>query len=296
MTFKLSNKPYGNKKSISIDSYNISYIEVGEGDPIIFIHGNPTSSYIWRNIMPFCEGLGRLIAPDLIGMGDSDKLLNSGVNSYSLSEHEYYLDNVLHKLNVDKNVTLVLHDWGTALGFEWARKNYNLIKSIIYMEAVLPISWENWPESAVKIFKGFRSKSGEEMILDKNLFIEAVLPNSIIRNLDQEEISEYRRPYINSGEDRRPTLSWPRQIPIDSEPKEILEKFNLFLDWMKTNNIPKLFINGEPGSILVGEQREFCRSWLNQKEATVKGLHFLQEDSPVEIGRAIKKFITEINH
>ena len=146
----------------------------------------------------------------------------------------------------------------------------------------------------VKIFKGFRSESGEEMILNKNLFVEAVLPNSIIRDLDDQEMNEYRRPFAKPGEDRRPTLTWPRQIPINSEPKEVFEKFNLFLDWMKTNNIPKLFINGNPGSILVGKQREFCRSWLNQREVTVKGLHFLQEDSPREIGEAIKEFLTEI--
>ena len=272
----------------------MSYIDEGKGDPIIFLHGNPTSSYIWRNIMPFCEGLGRLIAPDLLGMGDSEKLKNSGPESYSLSEQSNYLDELFKKIGISKNVTLVLHDWGTALGFEWASKNPEKIKSLIYMEAVLPVSWDDWPENAVKIFKGFRSDSGEEMILNKNLFIEAVLPSSIIRDLDDQEMNEYRRPFVNPGEDRRPTLTWPRQIPINAEPKEVFEKFNIFLEWMKNNDIPKLFINANPGSILVGKQREFCRSWLNQREVTVKGLHFIQEDSPTEIGEAIKQFLAEI--
>ena len=246
--------------------------------------------------MPFCEGLGRLVAPDLIGMGDSDKLKNSGKDSYSFSEHAFYLDEFFKKLNISNNVNLILHDWGTSLGFDWASRNPEKVRSIVYMEAVMPVSWDDWPENAVKIFQGFRSGSGEEMILNKNLFIEAVLPNSILRDLDDNEMNEYRKPYLKTGEDRRPTLSWPRQLPINSEPKDVLNKFNFFLDWMKSNKIPKLFINGDPGSILVGKQREFCRSWLNQKEITVKGLHFLQEDSPIEIGESINKFLNELNN
>lgn len=246
--------------------------------------------------MPYCEGLGRLIAPDLIGMGDSDKLKNSGVNSYSFSEHAYYLDEFFNQLNVSNNVNLILHDWGTALGFDWASKNPEKIQSIVYMEAVMPVTWDDWPTNAVKIFQGFRSDSGEEMILNKNLFIEAVLPNSILRDLDNDEMSEYRRPYLKNGEDRRPTLSWPRQLPINSEPKEVSKKFEFFLNWMKSNKLPKLFINCDPGSILVGKQREYCRTWLNQKETTVKGLHFLQEDSPDEIGESIKNFFNEIKN
>ncbi len=246
--------------------------------------------------MPFCEGLGRLVAPDLIGMGDSDKLKNSGKDSYSFSEHAFYLDEFFKKLNISNNVNLILHDWGTSLGFDWASRNPEKVRSIVYMEAVMPVSWDDWPENAVKIFQGFRSGSGEEMILNKNLFIEAVLPNSILRDLDDNEMNEYRKPYLKTGEDRRPTLSWPRQLPINYEPKDVLNKFNFFLDWMKSNKIPKLFINGDPGSILVGKQREFCRSWLNQKEITVKGLHFLQEDSPIEIGESINKFLNELNN
>ncbi len=245
--------------------------------------------------MPYCEGLGRLIAPDLIGMGDSEKLKESDNNSYSFSEHARYLEDLFKELAISNNVSLILHDWGSALGFDWASKNPEKVRSIIYMEPVIPVSWDDWPQNAVKIFKGFRSESGEEMVLNKNLFIEAVLPNSILRDLDDDEMNEYRRPFLNNGEDRRPTLSWPRQLPIDSEPKEILKKFNFFLNWMKSNKIPKLLINGDPGSILTGNQREFCRSWLNQKETTVKGLHFLQEDSPAEIGESIKKFLNEIN-
>ncbi len=290
----ISHRPFAEKKIAHVDSYKMSYIDEGDGEPIIFIHGNPTSSYLWRNIMPFCKGLGRLIAPDLIGMGDSDKLNNSGPEKYSFSDQSIFLGKLLDKLNLQENVNLVLHDWGTALGFEWARKNSNIIKSISYMEAVLPVKWDDWPENAIKIFKGFRSDSGEDMILNKNLFVEAVLKHSIIRDLTQEEMNEYRRPFLNPGEDRRPTLSWPRQIPINSEPTEVQEKFDLFLDWMETNTIPKLFINADPGSILIGKQREFCRTWKNQKEVTVKGLHFIQEDSPIEIGKEIKNFLNEI--
>tara|TARA_R110000782_G_scaffold211555_10_gene299630 strand:- start:7282 stop:8106 length:825 start_codon:yes stop_codon:yes gene_type:complete len=274
----------------------MSYIEEGEGDPIVFLHGNPTSSYLWRNIMPHLEGRGRLIAPDLIGMGDSEKLPESGPDSYTFKEHRSFLHDLLAYLMVDRNVTLIVHDWGSALGFDWAYQNQSAIKSIAYMEAIVqPIpSWDNWPEAARNIFQAFRSPAGEELVLEKNIFVERVLPTSIIRTLEEEEQREYTRPFRNAGEDRRPTLTWPRQIPIAGEPDDVVKIVDDYSNWLSKSDLPKLFVNADPGSILVGPQREFCRTWPNQTEVTVNGLHFIQEDSPDEIGQAIAEFLAKI--
>ncbi|MFT5695739.1 MAG: haloalkane dehalogenase [Myxococcota bacterium] len=280
------------KKQIVINGKVMSYIDVGKGDPIVFLHGNPTSSFLWRNIMPYAEGLGRCIAPDLIGMGDSEKLDDSGPDRYTFTEHREYLDAILEALGVEENVTLVIHDWGSALGFDWANRNRDAVRGICYMEAIVrPLTWDEWPEGARGIFQGFRSDVGESMVLDKNVFVENVLPASIIRELDPAEMDAYRAPFANAGEDRRPTLTWPRQIPIDDEPIETKEIAEDYARWMASNDVPKLFVNAEPGSILIGPQREFCRSWPNQTEVTVPGLHFIQEDSPHEIGAALKQFI-----
>ena len=273
----------------------MSYIDEGEGDAIIFQHGNPTSSYLWRNIMPHLEGQGRLIACDLIGMGDSEKLSDSGKDSYSYFEQRDFLFELIEKLNVGNNVIFVIHDWGSALGFDWSYQNKGRVQGIAYMEAIVrPVSWDEWPENATRVFQGFRSDAGESMVLEKNIFIERVLPSTIMRELTDAEMDEYRRPFINSGEDRRPTLSWPRQIPIQGEPKEVVEVVQNYSEWLSSSDLPKLFINADPGSILIGNQREFCRSWPNQTEVTVKGLHFLQEDSPEEIGKAISSFVSQL--
>ncbi|WP_340151093.1 haloalkane dehalogenase [uncultured Sneathiella sp.] len=284
------------KKSATIRGLKMSYIEEGEGDPIVFLHGNPTSSYLWRNIMPHLEGRGRLIAPDLIGMGDSEKLPESGPDSYTFKEHRSFLHDLLAYLMVDRNVTLIVHDWGSALGFDWAYQNQSAIKSIAYMEAIVqPIpSWDNWPEAARNIFQAFRSPAGEELVLEKNIFVERVLPTSIIRTLEEEEQREYTRPFRNAGEDRRPTLTWPRQIPIAGEPDDVVKIVDDYSNWLSKSDLPKLFVNADPGSILVGPQREFCRTWPNQTEVTVNGLHFIQEDSPDEIGQAIAEFLAKI--
>ena len=276
------------KKTVSVNGKTMSYVEMGEGDPIVFQHGNPTSSYLWRNIMPHLSDQGRCIAIDLIGMGDSDKLENSGPDRYTLKEHRAYLDAALEALGVRDNVTLVIHDWGSALGFDWANRHRESVIGIAYMEAiVMPVTWDQWPEAARGVFQGFRSSSGEEMALNKNVFVEKVLPGSILRKLSKEEMNVYRKPFLNEGEDRRPTLTWPRQIPIEGEPADVVELVASYANWLSQSSIPKLFINAEPGAILIGEQREFCRSWPNQEEVTVKGNHFLQEDSPDEIGIAI---------
>jgi|TARA_B100001964_G_scaffold116614_3_gene129958 haloalkane dehalogenase len=279
------------KKSVAVKGKNMSYVEMGEGDPFVFQHGNPTSSYLWRNIMPQLADQGRCIALDLIGMGDSEKLEDSGPDRYTLLEHRDYFDAALEALGVDQNVTFVIHDWGSALGFDWANRHRESVMGIAYMEGIVrPVSWDDWPEAARGVFQGFRSPAGEEMVLQENIFVERVLPGSILRDLSDEEMEVYRRPFQNAGEDRRPTLTWPRQIPIEGEPAEVVELVQGYADWLSQSDVPKLFINAEPGAILIGPQREFCRSWPNQQEVTVAGNHFLQEDSPDEIAKAIAEW------
>ena len=282
------------KNTIGVLGKRMAYVEMGEGDPIVFLHGNPTSSYLWRNIMPHVREYGRCIALDLIGMGDSDKLDDSGPDRYSFVEHRRYFDAALDALGVSKDVTLVVHDWGSALGFDWANRHRDSVKGICYMEAIVcPIaSWDDWPEAARKVFQGFRSPAGESMVIEKNIFVERVLPGSIIRTLDDEEMAAYRRPFSEPGEARRPTLSWPRQIPIAGEPADVVAIVEAYANWLKTSDTRKLFINAQPGAILTGPQREFCRSWPNQIEVTVSGTHFMQEDSPDDIGRSIADWLS----
>jgi haloalkane dehalogenase len=288
----LSSKPYAAKSFATIKGRRMAYVDAGHGRAIVFQHGNPTSSYLWRNIIPYCEGLGRVVACDLIGMGDSDKLPNSGELHYTYAEQRDYLWALWDSLQLGSDIVLVLHDWGSALGFEWARRNPDRIAGIVYMEAIVtPLSWADWPQNARRVFEGFRSQGGEELILVKNSFVERVLPGSIMRKLSEEEMAEYRRPFATPGEDRRPTLTWPRQIPIEGTPADVVAVVDDYSRWLATSAIPKLFINADPGSILVGRQREFCRSWPNQSEVTVRGLHFIQEDSPHEIGQAVAAFM-----
>lgn len=277
------------KSSIDVLGKRMAYVEVGEGDPIVFLHGNPTSSYLWRNVIPHLEGRGRCIAPDLIGMGDSDKLDDVGEGSYRFFEHRKYLDALLESLGVDENVTLVIHDWGSGLGFDWANRHREAVKGIAYMEALVrPIAdWESFPASVRPMFQGFRSAKGVEMILDDNMFVERVLPGSVLRKMGDAEMNAYRRPYLGAGESRRPTLTWPREIPVANEPADMHQVFSDYSEWLATSDVPKLFVNAEPGAMLVGEQREFCRTWPNQIEVTVPGIHFIQEDAPDQIGQAI---------
>ena len=269
----------------------MAYVEMGEGDPILFQHGNPTSSYLWRNIMPHVADLGRCIAVDLIGMGDSDKLDNSGPDRYRFVEHRDYLHAAWQALGVANNVTLVIHDWGSALGFDWARQNPEQVKGICYMEAIVApmTSWEQFPEAPRGVFQGFRSPAGEEMVLEKNVFVEQVLPGSILRDLADEEMAVYRAPFAEPGEGRRPTLTWPRQIPIEGEPADVTEIANAYCEWLKSSEVPKLFVNAEPGALITGAMRELARSFPNQTEVTVAGSHFIQEDSPDEIGDCVAR-------
>jgi haloalkane dehalogenase len=290
MTYPLisPHDPYPRHRVNILDS-DMAYVDVGSGDPIVFLHGNPTSSYLWRNVIPHVEGRGRCLAPDLIGMGDSGK---NPTGSYRLVDHARYLDAWFEALGLNKNVTLVVHDWGSALGFYWAQRHPERVKALVYMEAIVrPLTWDEWPEAATKMFKVFRSPDGEAAVLQKNVFIERILPASVLRGLTPEEMEVYRRPYLEPGESRRPTLTWPRQIPISGEPADVVALVESYSTWLATSGIPKLFINAAPGMILTGAQRELCRTWANQQEVTVNGLHFIQEDSPVEIGQAIAKFL-----
>ncbi len=280
------------KKYLDVNGKRMAYVELGDGDPIVFQHGNPTSSYLWRNIMPQLADLGRCIAVDLIGMGNSEKLDNPGPESYRYAEHREYLFAAWDQLGVNGNVTLVVHDWGSALGFEWAMNNPEKLKGIVYMEAIVrSLTWDEWPESIQPLFHGFRSDAGESMVLEKNIFVERVLPGSVLRGLSEEEMAVYRRPFENAGEDRRPTLTWPRQIPLAGEPADVSAVVDAYGQWLSQSDKPKLFINAEPGAILTGAQRDFCRDFPNQTEVTVAGSHFIQEDSPDEIAAAIRNWL-----
>ena len=290
----LETMPY-EKKFASVNGKQIAYVEEGSGDPIVLLHGNPTSSFLWRNVVPELVGSGRVIVPDLIGQGDSEKLpASDGPERYSLEVAYSYVDGLLDTIGASQNVTLVIHDWGSGIGFLWAMRHATAIRGVAYMEGIVrPVDWADWPEAAVGIFQGFRSDKGEDMILNRNMFIEAVLPSSVIRDLSEAEMDAYRAPHLNQ-DDRQPLLNWPRQIPIQGEPKDVVALVNAYGAFMAGSDIPKLFINADPGSILIGPQREFCRSWPNQQEVTVKGLHFVQEDSPVEIGQAVAHWLKAI--
>ena len=266
----------------------ISYVDTGAGEPVVFLHGNPTSSYLWRNVIPHVEGLGRCLAPDLVGMGDSGAAPDG---SYRFVDHARYLDAWFEALGLT-NVTLVVHDWGSALGFYWAYRHPERVRGIAYMEAVVrPLTWEEWRDESRQIFQNLRSEAGEEMVLENNFFIERILPSAVLRDLTEEEMNVYRRPYLEPGESRRPTLTWPRELPINGEPEDVVSIVDDYSKWLAQSDVPKLFVNAEPGAILTGSQREFCRTWPNQEEVTVRGAHFVQEDSPHEIGEAVATFV-----
>jgi haloalkane dehalogenase len=284
------------KKYKEILGKKMAYLDSGEGQSIVFLHGNPASAFLWRNIPPGGEGMGRIVVPDLIGMGDSEKL--EGVDNPDYQYHGQYkfLSNLLDSLDLGNEVNLVIHDWGSAMGFQYARENSDRIKSITFMEAIVaPLSWDDWPENARNIFQLMRSEAGEELVLEKNIFVERILLNDSAEGFSEEEKAEYIRHFKKVGEDRRPTLTWPRQIPVDGEPQAVIDEVIKNGEFHKDSNIPKLFINADPGSILTGKQREFVRSWNNLKEITVKGNHFIQEHSPSEIGEALKNFLQNLS-
>ncbi len=283
------------KRRIEVLGRSMAYVDQGEGPPIVLLHGNPTSSFLWRSVIAELTGVGRCVAPDLIGMGDSDKLPADDIGRYTFVSHREFVDAFMDEVvGTEERVVLVVHDWGSALGFDWARRHPDRVRGIAYMEAIVaPVpGWDVWPEQARDIFQGFRSPAGEEMILDQNLFIEGVLPMSILRTLSDEEMAEYRRPFTQPGDDRLPTLVWPRQIPIAGEPADVHEIVQGYAAWLaQAEGIPKLFVNAEPGAILTGPACDFCRAWPDQTEITVPGIHYIQEDSGSEIGRAIADWL-----
>ena len=283
------------KKFVTVKNRKIAYLEEGKGDPIVLIHGNPTSSFLWRNIIPRLASDGRVIAPDLIGHGDSEKLpVEDGPDRYSFDVNYQFLNELFSEIGIEENIIFILHDWGSALGFHWAKNNSTAVRGIAYMEAIVcPLFWDDWPEDAVGIFKGFRSEKGEDLVLARNLFVEGVLPSSILRELTSEEMNAYRAPFLEPSH-RQPTLNWPRQIPIEGSPQNMVDVVTAYGKFLETSTIPKLFINADPGSILTGRPREYCRTWSNQEEVTVRGLHFIQEDSPDQICDALSDWFSNI--
>ncbi len=280
------------KRFTTVLGKRMAHVESGEGAPVLFLHGNPTSSFLWREVMAAMEGAGRLIAPDLIGMGDSEKLGAPGPDSYRFVEHRDYLDAWIEAVIPEGKLTLVIHDWGSALGFHWAHRHPERVRGIAYMEAIVrPMRWDEWPEGIRGLFQALRSDAGESMIFEKNVFVERILPGSILRSLSDDEMAEYRRPFAAPGEDRRPTLTWPREIPLDGEPADVAEIVGAYAEWLSVSDVPKLFVNAEPGAILVGPMRETARGFPNQSEMTVRGSHFIQEDSGRVIGLGIVEWL-----
>lgn len=279
------------KKTVEVLGSEMAYVEYGSGDPIVLLHGNPTSSYLWRDVIPELSGLGRCIAPDLIGMGDSARI-DSGPGAYNFDTHASYIEALFEVLGIDDSVTLVGHDWGGPLLFQWGRKNPGAVKGVAYMETIVtPVTWDDWPESARRVFQGMRSDAGEGMVLEKNVFVERILPASVLEPLSDDVMDVYRKPYLHPGESRRPTLTWPREIPIDGEPQDMVRVIEANEAWLSGEEVPKLFVNAEPGSIMGDRVRELVRSWPNQTEVTVPGVHFIQEDSGQEIGQAIAEWL-----
>ena len=283
--------PHPRRRVPALD-VELATVDTGQGDPVVFLHGNPTSSYLWRNVIPHVSGVARCLAPDLLGMGESDRAPDG---SYRFVDHARYLDAWFDALELTENVTLVAHDWGSALAFHWANRHRERVKGIVYMEAIVrPLAWEEWPERSRGLFQSMRSADGEQIILERNVFVERILPASVMRGLTEDEMAVYRRPYLEPGESRRPTLTWPRQIPLDGEPADVVAIVDAYSRWLSTSNVPKLFINADPGTILTGAQREHCRAWPNQREVTVPGYHFIQEDAPAEIGRAVAGWVASM--
>jgi len=290
MTSEISAADPFERQRVAVLDSEMSYIDTGPGaegsDPIVFLHGNPTSSYLWRNIIPHVQQLGRCLAPDLIGMGNSGP---STSGSYRFVDHARYLDAWLEAVGVTENATFVIHDWGSALGFHWANRHRDAVRGLAYMEAIVqPIEWEDWPPA--DIFRRMRSEEGDEMILGGNFFVEVILPRSVLRGLTDEELEVYRRPYVEAGESRRPTLTWPREIPLSGEPADVVEIVAAYSEWLAENDVPKLLVRADPGAILNGPQLEFAQGIANQTELTVAGSHFIQEDSPHEIGAALAEW------
>jgi haloalkane dehalogenase len=287
-----ANDPHPRSR-VAVLGTEMSYVDTGSGDPVVFLHGNPTSSYLWRNVIPPVADLARCLAPDLVGMGASGKAPDG---SYTFADHARYLDAWFDELELER-VVLVAHDWGGGLGLDWAYRHQDRVRGIAYMETfVMPVRWEHWPELARPIFQAMRSSAGEQLILEKNVFVERILPASVLRGLTEDEMAAYRAPFAEPGETRRPALTWPRQIPVVGEgPDDVIERVTAYGEWLATSDVPKLFVDADPGSILVGPMRERALSWPNQTVVTVPGSHFLQEDSGPLIGAAVADFVARLD-
>ena len=281
------------KKYIDLGGVRMGYVDVGQGAPVVFLHGHPMSSYLWRNVIPQVENWGRCIAPDLMGMGDSDKLAPSAAGGYGFAQQQHYLDLFFEALDLTDGVALVVHGWGSALGFDWANRHRNAVRGIAHMEAVVAAPRMAELDTSLRdIFATLRSAAGADLVLEKNYPIEALLPQMIIRDLTAAEMAVYRRPYLTPGESRRPILDWLSEIPFDGEPAAMDKVIKGYMKWLPRSPIAKLFVNAEPGMIgSVGENRALCRSFVNQCEITVAGKHYLQEDSPEDIGQAIADWL-----
>jgi haloalkane dehalogenase len=286
----ISTEDISYRKHIAVLGTHMAYVDVGNGDPIVFLHGNPTPSYLWRNIIPHLLPFGRCLAPDYVGMGNSGAAPDGG---YRFVDHQRYLDAWLNALGINRNVILVMHDFGSALGFSWAHRHPERVKALVYMEGIVrPFrSWDEWPEVTRAFFQAQRTSAGEELILEKNLFIEYLLP---LRNISAEALEVYRRHYRNPGISRMPMLAWTRELPIAGQPQDVVQIVEAYAQWLSRSSIPKLFIDAEPGGFLIGAQREFCRAWPNQQRVTVEGSHFLQEEAPEAVGTATARFVAKV--
>ncbi len=277
------------KRSVTVHGKRMAYVDTGgDGDSIVFLHGNITQSYMWRNIIPHVEPLARCIAVDNIGQGDSAKLDDSGPGSYRLREHQRYIDGFLEQVDPGDRVTLMMHDWGVQLGLGWGNRNRHRLKGIAHMQGLMGnLNWDFWNQEVSAVMKRLRTDDGEDLVLNQNLFVEKVLPAMVIRDLPAEVWDEYRRPYRNPGEDRRPSLTWPREIPVEGEPADVLSVIENNNRWLAGSPIPKLYIHVRPETVIKGHVLEHVRSFPHQTEVSVQGLHYVQEDSPHEIGAAL---------
>jgi haloalkane dehalogenase len=286
----ISTEDLSYRKYLSVLGAEIAYVDVGSGDPIVFLHGVPTPSYLWRHIIPPVLPLGRCLAPDYVGMGYSSAAPDG---AYRFFDHQRYIDAWLDALHLTRNVILVVHDWGSAIGFSWAQRHPDRVKAIVYMESIVRpfLSWDEWPAATRPFFQAQRSPAGEDLILRQNLFIEYLLP---LRNISKEAMEVYRRYFRIPGASRQPMLAWTRDLPIEGEPADVVKIVDSYARWMSKSPIPKLFIDADPAGFLIGPQRDFCRSWPNQETVMVRGAHFLQEESPDEVADATARFIAKV--
>lgn len=283
------------RKLVTVGDAEMAYVDIGEGDPIVFLHGNPTSSFLWRNVIPHVEGLGRIIAPDFVAHGWSS---TSPRNAYHFKDNIAYFDTFFEALDLTENVILVVHDWGAAVGFNRAARFPEQIQGIAYMEAMVwPRKWTDIPPERVDAFKWFRTAEGEKAALEKNVFVEQMLfERGIVRDLSDVEKEVYRRPTTRAGGTNLPSIIMPNDIPFDGEPADNHKIIEFYAEWLAKSDVPKLFVNADQGHGLVGAAREHARTFKNQTEVTLHGRHYLQEDVPDGIGAALSEFVKKVRH